>query len=92
MKRIYFKGGVKEAFDTICGDFPDKAGRILQSAKMNQIRWDLFTEESPQYNVQIVNVMGEDSFEAQTGWLEKWITMRRDFIAAEMEAYNGVPQ
>ena len=92
VNRLYFTGGVKGAFDTICGDFPDKAGRILQSAKMNQIRWDLFTEESPQYNVQIVNVMGEDSFEAQTGWLEKWITMRRDFIAAEMEAYNGVPQ
>lgn len=92
VNRLYFSGGVKEAFDRACEELPDKVLRVQASADMNRIRWNLFTPDSPQYNVQIVKTMGEESYETQIAWLSKWMTMRRDFIASEMEVYDGVPQ
>lgn len=92
VNRLYFDGGVKEAFDRVCEELPEKIERVRLSEAMNEILWNPFAEGGIQYNVQIVNTMGENSYGAQTEWLSKWITMRRDFIASEMEKYYGIPQ
>lgn len=92
VNRLYFEGGVKEAFDRACEGLPEKIERVWLSAAMNEILWDPFAEGGVQYNVQIVNTMGENTYNAQTEWLSKWISMRKDFLASEMEKYNGIPQ
>lgn len=81
VNRVYREDGINQAFQKAVEELPDRIAHIRSSANMNFVRWKVL--DVPQNN-KIVSLMGNSSYDAQTGWLTEWLKQRAEWIEEEM--------
>lgn len=84
VRRVYFDGGIKEAFAKVSDEAADRFVRLEPSAMMNFTRWDFLDRPLVDYYNKIALLMGDSSYNSEKEWVIQWTDKRAKWIDDEM--------